>query len=196
MPVDQGGRGGIMKTTTGNMATPDTIVTKSTVKPKLAIVQGTHPGENLNRLEAMDASVPTRSRMLASLVADPEMRRRIGGAWPLYLMLILEWNGSAAGTRDEIGDRMGEDGRNVANWVAALERAEVLKVERSGRKMTVSLVGEHMGVARMPDSITVAGDPGAPEPALDGRQRDILDLMEKARSMGGEAEVRIIVKSK
>lgn len=130
------------------------------------------------------------------MLADPELRRVIGSAWPLYLMLALQWGGTATGNRDEIGAKIGEDGRNVANWVSALERAEVIKVERSGRKMTVSLVGEHMGAAQMPDAITVVGDARVSETVLDGRQRDILDLMAKARSMGGEAEVRIVVKAK
>lgn len=173
----------------------DTIVTKSTAMPKLAVVQGALSNDNLDRLRSSDASAPTRSRMLATLMVDPEMRKRIGGAWPLYLMLMLEWDGLAAGTRDEIGGRMGESGRNVGNWVGSLEQAEIVGVERHGRRMTVKLVGQHMEIAQMPDKVTEQ-DAKPAEPFLGERQKSILDLMDKATSMGGEAEVRIVVKAK
>lgn len=144
---------------------------------------------------AGDESAATRSGALASLLADPELRRRIGSAWPLYMMLALEWQGEADGTREEIGARMGESGRNVGNWVGSLEQAEIVKVERNGRRMKVSLQGDHMAAARTPDAVTVADDDGSDEPVLDDRQRDVLDLMGRARELGGEAEVRIVVRA-
>jgi len=139
---------------------------------------------------------PTRCRALAALLAAPESRRAIGSAWPLYLMLALQWGGTATGNRDEIGEKMGEDGRNVGNWISALEQAGIMTVVRAGRRMKIVLTGAHMNAARMPEAVTVAEGAGAPEPALDERQREMLDLMAKARSMGGEAEVRIVVKAK
>jgi hypothetical protein len=53
-----------------------------------------------------------------------------------------------------------------------------------------------MGVARMPDAVKVAQNAESPEPVPDGRHRDVLDLMDRARALGGEAEVRIVVRAK
>lgn len=94
------------------------------------------------------------------------------------------------------GQALAEDGRNVGNWVAALEHAGIAKVERDGRKMRVELLGGHMAAAMAPEG-GGAGTPAvAPAPAIDGRRKDILDLMDRAESMGGEAEVRIVVRAK
>lgn len=135
-------------------------------------------------------------KALAALLVDPELRRGVGSAWPLYLMLVLQWGGTATGTREDLGARMTEDGRNVGNWVAALERAGIVSVEKRGRRMTVALTGEHMAVARMDDGVAVAKAAAPAEPARGTRQLELLDLMDKAKSLGGEAEVRIVVRAK
>lgn len=139
--------------------------------------------------------VQTRSRALAGLLADPDARRAIGSAWPLYMLLVLGWGGTATGTREEIGARMAEDGRNVGNWVSTMERAGIATVERIGRRMSVALAGEHMHVARMGDAVAVAKDGAPAESARGPRQLELLELMDKAKSLGGEAEVRIVVKA-
>ena len=100
------------------------------------------------------AEAATKSSALASLVADSEIRRLIGSAWPLYVMLVLDWGGTVNGTRDGIGKRMGESGRNVGNWMDALSKGEIVTVEKNGRRMTVTLAGDHMEAARM------CGSPG------------------------------------
>jgi DNA-binding transcriptional ArsR family regulator len=131
---------------------------------------------------------------LVALLAAPESRRAIGSAWPLYLALVLEWGGTVTGTRDEIAGRMGEDGRNMGNWISALERAGIVTVERNGRRMRVRLGAGHMEAATAPETVTVVRD--MPNPARDDGRRDVLDLMDRARALGGEAEVRIVVKAR
>ncbi len=112
------------------------------------------------------------------------------------MMLALEWGGSATGTREEIGERMSEDGRNVGNWITALERAGIVTVERTGRRMNVNLAGEHLEAARMPESVFAPIDAAPAIPARGARQLELLELMDKAKSLGGEAEVRIVVRAK
>jgi len=139
----------------------------------------------------------TRTQALTSLLADPGVRRQIGSAWPLYVMLALDWRGSVTGTRDGIAGRMGgEIGRNVGNWVDGLVKAKIATVHRTGRRMTVALGGEHMEAARMPDAVTVVKEAAPAEATLDDRQRYILGLFDDAREMGCDAEIRIAVKAK
>lgn len=173
------------------------VATPTWSSSSLAVASAPLPAQDANRgrLGVRDYPSRTRSLALAALLADPDLRRAVGVAWPLYLMLILDWSGEITGTRDEIGTKLGEDGRNVGNWVGILAEAGVATVERIGRRMKVSLVGEHLEVARMPDAVTVV-DVGTPQPVLDGRSREVLDLMDRARALGGEAEVRITVRSK
>ena len=162
----------------------------------LAVAPVPLPDDHRGRPGGLGGSVPTRSRALASLLADPEARRGVGSAWPLYLALVLEWDGSASGTRDQIGERMGEDGRNVGNWISALEQAGIVTVVRTGRRVKVALTGAHMDAARMPDAVTVGKEAEPAGPAPDDGRRDVLDLMDRARALGGEAEVRIVVRAK
>ena len=130
------------------------------------------------------------------MLADPELRRCVGSAWALYLMLVLDWGGTATGTRDEIGEKLGEDGRNVGNWIIGLQDAGIVMVERTGRRLNIILKGAHMDVAQMPDAVTVVKDTETPHPVLDARRRGILELIDKAKALDGEAEVRITVRSR
>ena len=141
----------------------------------------------------------TRSRALAALLADAEVRKAVGSAWPLYVMLVLGWEGTVSGTRDQIGEMLDEPGRNVGNWVNALEEAGIVKVERVGRRMSVELTDEHMSVAMMPDGISDSGD----DPEQDGiceelsnPDRELLSLLDKARSMAGRIEIRMQLDAK
>lgn len=134
---------------------------------------------------------PTKTGRLAELLADPEVRRRIGSGWPLYMMLALEWGGTASGTREGIGARMTEDGRNVGNWVASLERAGIVNVEKHGRRMMVTLAGEHMAAARIADSVVVAK---ATEPAEDDPELARLVSMYRAAKAAG-AKLRLLTES-
>jgi len=139
------------------------------------------------------AHVGTRASALAALVADPEVRKGVGAAWPLYVALVAGWGGEVAGTRDEIGERLGEDGRNVGNWVERLAKAGIAAAARDRRRMKVELLGEHMEVARMPVTVTVADDEHEDEPKLDEKQRGVLSLVDDARAMGGKLRITVEV---
>jgi DNA-binding transcriptional ArsR family regulator len=142
-----------------------------------------------------DGVARTKTAALAEILRQPAMLKRIGPAWQLYFRLVLDGEGSAAGTRDEIGERLGEDGRNVSNWVSSLHEAGIVTVEKTGRRMKVTLTGIHMDAARMPDAVTVVKESEPSSPAIDDRRRNVLELMDRARALGGEAEVRIVVKT-
>jgi DNA-binding MarR family transcriptional regulator len=151
----------------------------------------THPYGHAGK-DPMD--VPTRCWALAALLADPGVRQQIGSAWPLYLMLAMKKEGTMTGTRDDIAGQLGESTRNVCNWISGLEKAGIVNMEKHGRRMTISLTGKHMEAARLSEYAPVI-TPVVAEPIPDARQREILDLMAKATSLGGAAEIRITVKS-
>lgn len=160
--------------------------------PDLGLAPNPLPAHR-DRPEGVGGSAPTRCRAVAALLADPDVRRQVGSAWPLYLMLALEWDGSATGTRDEIGERMGEEGRNVGNWMDVLVKSEIATVVKSGRRIAVRLAGTHMEAAGLPDVVTVAKEGVPCEPNLDDRQRGVLRLLEDARAVNGSVEIRIKV---
>lgn len=152
------------------------------------------PPHPLNHVGKAQMDAPTRCRAVAALLADPGVRQQIGSAWPLYLMLAMEWEGTVTGTRDDMARQLGESTRNVGNWINGLEQEGLVTVEKHGRRMTVNLTGKHMEAALMSDYAPVI-TPVALEPIPNARQREILDLMAKATFLGGEAEIRITVKS-
>ena len=132
----------------------------------------------------------TRASALAELLADPEVRKQVGAAWPLYVLMVAGWGGVAEGTRDEIGGRLGEDGRNISNWVDRLVQAGIATVEKSSRRVEVKLAGEHMRVAKLPDAVTVVNEKQDDEPNLDERQRQLLGMIQAAEALGGTVEIR------
>ena len=136
----------------------------------------------------------TRPAAVAALLADRELRQSIGGAWPLYAMLLLSWEGAVAGTRDEIGTLLHEDGRNIGNWIKALVKAGIAEVEKSGRRMKIVLTDRHMRVALMPDIVTVIDNAGQQEePVLSDHQQGVLRLMDQAKTVGGTVEIRVAI---
>jgi len=133
----------------------------------------------------------TRASALAELLGDPEIRKGIGAAWPLYMMLVLNQSGEVSGTRDEVGAMLGEDGRNVGNWVDRLEAAGIATVAKDRRRMEVSLTGRHMEVALLPETVAVVGEKKDDRRELDERQERILRLVDDARAVGKRIELKV-----
>ena len=112
----------------------------------------------------------------------------------MYAMLLLSWEGAVAGTRDEIGTLLHEDGRNIGNWIKALVKAGIAEVEKSGRRMKIVLTDRHMRVALMPDIVTVIDNAGQQEePVLSDHQQGVLRLMDQAKTVGGTVEIRVAI---
>ena len=131
----------------------------------------------------------TRASALAVLLADPEVRKQVGAAWPLYVLMVAGWGGIAEGTRDEIGNRIRESGRNAGNWIDVLVNNGIAKKMKQGRRMKVELVGEHMRVAKLPDAVTVVNKERDDEPKLDEDQKRVLMVFDNVRAMGGKIRI-------
>lgn len=162
-----------------------------TEQDEVGIASNTHDDNSLGESDAKVVPCP-RLEAVRDLVADATVCEAVGAAWRLWLRLLLIEGGSMTGTREELGQKLGVSGRNVGNWVTALQNNGIVKVCKTGRKMKVELADQHMSVALMPDIVTVDGGAKA-RPELDDHQRSVLRLMDDARAVGGKVEIRIAV---
>ncbi len=178
---------------------PGISIHKSPPKPSDgddAVVRGhefapdTSPPSCQDKQAAGLAERPTKVVLLAAMVGDSRNHELIGAAWPLYLCMVLG-DGSITGTYDTIGERMGQTGRSIRNWVGALERNGVARKKVIGRGIEVMLLEPHMSIAMAPDRRTESA-PAASVPD-DPRAAAMLQVLDGAKRVDAKVEVKVVI---
>jgi hypothetical protein len=136
----------------------------------------------------------TKTDLLAAIMGDPDIWKRIGSAWVLYLRLVLIEGGKMVATYEEIGRNMATSGKTVRNWVTSLEDAGIVKSATEGHHISVELLGRHMTVSQAPNSIAHPTKPETtPAIPMTPRQLTALKILQTAESAGSSIELKVIL---